>query len=275
MKKLLAVILIGVLVLAAYLVTKEIQPQKKVAEAPENTGLGSNIVERYNPPEGFERKAYPKSSFASFMRQQRLLPAEAKVKTYNGKVKPKGAVYDAVFEVNLNNKDLLQCADSCMRFTANYLHQNGKDDQILFKLASGETAKYTTYASMSGGVDENTYERYMEYVYNYAGTMSLPEDTFQVGLGQMKIGDIFLNRKGDSGHAVSVIDMAEDKQGHKAYMLAQSYMPAQNPQVLLAENGDTVWYRLDDLEKSGQLRTPEWTFSKDDLRRFKILEKYQ
>lgn len=48
-------------------------------------------------------------------------------------------------------------------------------------------------------------------------------------------------------------------------MLAQSYMPAQETQVLLNPRNKTVWY---DLPLNGEIKTPEWTFSASDLRRW-------
>jgi len=52
------------------------------------------------------------------------------------------------------------------------------------------------------------------------------------------------------------------------FVLAQSYMPAQELQVLKNPNaGDfSPWYRVSDID--GQLRTPEWTFKSSALKRF-------
>ena len=64
------------------------------------------------------------------------------------------------------------------------------------------------------------------------------------------------------------VDMAENKStGQKVFMLAQSYMPAQQTQLLINPNDDSLspWYSLD---FGDTLRTPEWTFSKDQLKRF-------
>ena len=64
------------------------------------------------------------------------------------------------------------------------------------------------------------------------------------------------------------VDMAENKStGQKVFMLAQSYMPAQQTQLFINPNDDSLspWYSLD---FGDTLRTPEWTFSKDQLKRF-------
>jgi hypothetical protein len=50
-------------------------------------------------------------------------------------------------------------------------------------------------------------------------------------------------------------------------MLAQSYMPAQQTQILINPTDKTIspWYRVCSEER---LITPEWTFDWDHLKRF-------
>lgn len=60
------------------------------------------------------------------------------------------------------------------------------------------------------------------------------------------------------------------KLGKKVFLLAQSYMPAQHTHVLVNPNnrGLSPWYELSATDE-GYLTTPEWTFQKKDLKRFK------
>ncbi|MEL6922398.1 MAG: DUF4846 domain-containing protein, partial [Bacteroidota bacterium] len=73
---------------------------------------------------------------------------------------------------------------------------------------------------------------------------------------------------GFPGHAVIVVDMAENEAGEKLFLLAQSYMPAQDMHILKNPKNATAspWYALKDL--SAELPTPEWNFSIADLHRF-------
>ena len=83
----------------------------------------------------------------------------------------------------------------------------------------------------------------------------------------MEIGDIFI-QGGSPGHAIIVVDMAENSlTGDKAFMLAQSYMPAQETQILINKSNDLLspWYLVSPDEK---LITPEWSFNIGDLKRF-------
>ena len=90
----------------------------------------------------------------------------------------------------------------------------------------------------------------------------------------MRIGDFFI-QGGFPGHAVIIVDMAEaiePKTGggrRKYFLLAQSYMPAQDMHVLRNPAGESPWYAFDTGEadresrESGSpvaVRTPEVEF---------------
>jgi len=61
------------------------------------------------------------------------------------------------------------------------------------------------------------------------------------------------------------VDVAENKTGEKVFLLAQSYMPAQDIQVLKNPNNEHLspWYSS---QITGQLVTPQWTFTKDQMK---------
>ena len=85
----------------------------------------------------------------------------------------------------------------------------------------------------------------------------------------MQIGDVFI-KGGFPGHAVIVVDMAiNPKNNQKLMLLAQSYMPAQELQILLnpsiSSNNKVCWYAINSLPT---LETPEWTFKSSELKRF-------
>ena len=102
----------------------------------------------------------------------------------------------------------------------------------------------------------------------YAGTLSLAKELTSVPVTSMQIGDVLI-QGGSPGHAVIVVDMAENPAtGEKLYLLAQSYMPAQDIQVLvnLKERDKSPWYTL---KGEGSILTPEWGFTSVNLKRFK------
>jgi hypothetical protein len=112
------------------------------------------------------------------------------------------------------------------------------------------------------------FKRYLIMVFRYAGTYSLSREMKSVSdINQMKIGDVFI-KGGFPGHAVMVVDMAvNNKTGKKLFMLVQSYMPAQDIHILNNPTApaSTPWY---DLDFGEMLSTPEWIFSKEELKRF-------
>ena len=116
----------------------------------------------------------------------------------------------------------------------------------------------------------NTYKdfwNYMEMIFSYAGSLSLSKEMKSIPIEELQSGDVFI-QGGSPGHAVIVVDVAVDsKTNKKIFILAQSYMPAQETQVLKNPNDGKLspWYSLDFGET---LYTPEWKFTKNDLKRF-------
>lgn len=103
-------------------------------------------------------------------------------------------------------------------------------------------------------------------VFSYAGSLSLSKEMKPITVPELMAGDVFI-LGGSPGHAVIVLDVATNNEGRKIFMLAQSYMPAQETQVLINPNDEKLspWYSVDFGET---LITPEWEFSRGQLMRF-------
>lgn len=242
----------------------------------------TTIKDRYSTPIGFERIEVESNSFGEFLRNQKLQPYGEKVLYFDGREKNKSNVYDSVFDVDIGNRDLHQCADAVMLLRAEYLYSIGAFDDIQFNFVSGFKAEYKKW--MEGyriKVDgnnvtyykatepSNTYEsfrKYMDMVFAYSGTLSLDKELKSVDIEDMEIGDVFIVG-GSPGHAIIVVDMAINDSGEKVFMLAQSYMPAQQTQLLINPNDESIspWYSI---KRAERLVTPEWNFDLDQLKRF-------
>ena len=242
---------------------------------------GMTIETRYNVPMGYKRVNVEKGNFAEFLRNQKLKPYGEKALYYNGKEKPNSGIYDSVLDVEIGKQDLHQCADAIMLLRAEYLYSKKEYNKINFHFTSGFEAKYSKWIegyriSVQGkgsyvkkANPSNTYKdfkNYMNIVFSYCGTLSLEKEMKLQSLDKMKIGDVFI-KGGSPGHAVIIVDMAEDDKGEKIFMLAQSYMPAQQTQILINPNNKElgVWYSL---KGKDELITPEWDFSINQLRSF-------
>ena len=127
-------------------------------------------------------------------------------------------------------------------------------NKVVWKQTSRPAADYTTF------------RRYLTKVFQYAGTASLSRELIPVA-AESKIapGDVFIEG-GFPGHAVIVVDTAESNTGDRVFLLAQSYMPAQQVHILKNPTDPDLspWYRY----RPGALRTPEWQFAAGTLKRF-------
>jgi hypothetical protein len=243
---------------------------------------GATVAERIKVPAGFERTKADEKSFGNYLRNFPLNPSGSKVKYYNGDVKS-AEVYVAVFNMDIGGRDLQQCADAIMRLRAEYLYQKGQYDGIHFNFTNGFRADYAKWRAGNRIVidgnkaswvqknikstDYKSFREYLDMVFAYAGTLSLSKEMKKVTVAEMQIGDVFIEG-GSPGHAVIVVDMAENKEtGEKLFLLAQSYMPAQDIQLLKNPKNDdgNPWYSLGPAE---DLNTPEWSFTSDRLMRF-------
>lgn len=244
-----------------------------------------SIARNISPPKGFARTKVEEGSFADWLRNLPLKEAGAQVLVYNGRKKPNQTFHAAVIDIDTGTSDLQQCADAIIRLRAEYLFSLGRFESIEFNFTNGNPAPYSRWrAGYRPTVKESfvrwdnkakqdssyrCFRSYLDTVFAYAGTASLSlELEARADVKQMQIGDVFI-RGGYPGHAVIVLDMAENKEtGEKVFLVAQSYMPAQDIHVLrnLNDAGGAPWYRVDFGE---QLQTPEWEFGKTQLKRFR------
>lgn len=236
------------------------------------------LDERFQSPAGFKRLTLDVNSFGYYLRKFPLKPKGAVVHYYNGQVKAHD-VHAAVFDLTVGTKDLQQCADAVMRMRAEYLFAQKRFDEIHFHLTNGFDMAYSKWMQgnrlqVNGNKTQwkltanpsNDYEsflKYMEVVFNYAGTLSLSKELKAKGAGEIQPGDVWIYG-GSPGHAVLVVDVAQNDKGEKVFMIAQSYMPAQEMHILknLEEPNLSPWFRV----PNSQLQTPEWTFESNELK---------
>ncbi len=241
------------------------------------------VEERIAVPSGYQRVEVPVNSFQHWLRQLPLKKADSPVYLYDGRKKGNQHAHFAVIDMEVGRRDLQQCADAVIRLRAEYLYSIGAYGQIHFKFTSGHTASYSKWAEgyrpvvKGNRVDwtrsanrDGSYanlRKYLDTVFMYAGSYSLSREMAPVDVGDMRIGDVFIVG-GFPGHAVIVADMAvAEDTGKKLFLLAQSYMPAQEIHILKNPMNRSLspWYETD----FGQiLQTPEWTFERNQLKRF-------
>ncbi|MFC9777018.1 DUF4846 domain-containing protein [Paenibacillus chitinolyticus] len=257
--------------------------QKAAQNAAIVTPEGVTLQERFKAPKGFERTPADPGSFAAFLRGLKLKPDGSIVHLFDGREKNKPGVYEAVVDIPIGSRDLHQCADAVMLLRAQYLFDRKQYGEIHFNFVNGFKAEYSKWMNgyrikmngneaswvKNGGSDNSQegFRKFMDVVFAYAGTLSLEKELIPVKKSEVKPGDVFIIG-GSPGHAVIVVDTAVNKStGETLFMLAQSYTPAQETHILVnpANPAQSPWYTL---KEGGGLKTPEWEFGENSLRRF-------
>jgi hypothetical protein len=245
------------------------------------TAPGASLAERIQPPAGFRRIAAPAGSFGAWLRGLPLQPGRPPVHLYDGRLKGNQEAHDAVVRIDVGARDLQQCADAVMRLRAEYLWARDCREDIAFHFTSGDRAAWTDWRSgmrprvqgsrvawkrtQAADGSYANFRRYLDTVFTYAGSASLEKELARVAApSRVEIGDVFIHG-GSPGHAVIVVDVAEAEDGRRVFLLAQSYMPAQEIQILRNPAAESPWYRA---AASGPLPTPEWPFRYEELRHF-------
>lgn len=247
-----------------------------------NGAVKDRLIDKVSPPDGYKRINVASQSFAEWLR---FLPVKAEgvpVKLYDGGLKSNQEVHYAILDIDVGKRDLQQCADAVMRLYAEYHYSKAAYSEIHFNFTSGDLVSFddwskgrkpivagneVSFSNPDGAKDisYSNFKKYLQVIFNYAGTASLSKELTSVEVKDMQIGDVFI-QGGFPGHAVIVMDMAENEAGEKLFLLAQSYMPAQDIHIL-KNIGDPMdpWYSLD---FGSHLVTPEWQFEDGDLKRF-------
>jgi hypothetical protein len=243
---------------------------------------GNKIKTRFSTPNGFDRYQVEQNSFGYFLQNLPLKPHGALVKYYSGEQKENDEIYAAVIDLPIGKKDLHQCADAVMRLRADYLYEQKRYNDIHFNFTNGFRVDYSEYmkgnrmvvsgnktywkSSKPASNTLNDFTKYKELIYMYAGTLSLSRELKSIPISDIQIGNVFI-QGGSPGHAIIVVDMAVNSQGDKVFMLAQSYMPAQEIQVLMNPLYPDIspWFAI---KGSEHLHTPEWNFEWENLKGF-------
>jgi hypothetical protein len=234
-----------------------------------------NVLTRFKPPDGYQQESVQRGSFAAYLQSLPLKPAGTHTLTYRGAVAATDAETAAVVDISVGHEDLQQCADVVMRLRGEYLYSQKRYNEISFKFVSGFKCDYIHYASgyryhndrwvlkAKKDYSYKTFMSYMQLVFAYAGTLSLEKELKPVSdPATLKAGDVFIHG-GSPGHCFIVMDVVENSRHQKQFLLAQSFMPAQNLQVLQNAPG-FYWFSMDKIPSIwyGELVKPEY------LRRF-------
>ena len=218
-------------------------------------------------PWGYERVEGNDRAYSEFLRSLPLKGKGSEVMLYTGGKSRFQSLNYAVIDLPLlSNAE--QCADVCMRLRAEYLFENGQYGNIHFRDVNGKTLRY------SGGSSRKAFNSYLRRVYGMASTYSLSRELEQRALGDMQPGDVFVyaavDRPGNQkyGHAVMVVDVAVNRSGKKAFLLAEGNTPARDIHIMRNFENPfrSPWFMLD--EDADNLILSVFHYKATDLKRF-------
>jgi hypothetical protein len=243
------------------------------------------LLHRISPPEGFLRIQTQPNSFGEWLQHFPLKPGKGQVLLHYGIEKRNQDIHVAVLDIDVGKNNLQQGANAVIRLRGEYLYSIQEYSRLHFNFKTGDRVGFSNWIqgyrpimnkesvlwvqSGDNGASYRNFKAYITQIFVYAGPNALYEETLPVlNSADMQAGDVFIQTQHLGSHAVIVMDMAENPQsGQKVFLIAQSYIPAQDLHILINPLDATLspWYSLD---FGDSLVTPEWTFSKSNLKRF-------
>jgi len=247
---------------------------------------GMQIFSRFRTPSGYDRILAEKGSFGEHLRTTLLRPHDAQVYYYNGKVKYQRNVYDAVLAWDITS-NAMTGIDCLTWFHSEYCFKTGRHDLIAYPLHSGFLMDFNRWKlgervfmednqfrwEKTADPDDSYFQlrNFQEYVFAYADVKSAKYQTEAISPSEIRFGSVFISED-RWGHGVIVVDVADNPAtGDRVFLLAQSFVPGQEMQILQNPIRDELspWYSVSDLDSI--LVTPEWTFTRNEVFQFKGL----
>lgn len=246
-----------------------------------NYDYKTSLINTIELPQGYKRIEQKKNSFASWL-QHLPVNTDNTVYLHNGEKKYNQSAQFKVLDIDVGDKDLQQCADAVMRLRAEYLYSSNQHDKIHFKYTNGVNIPFfkwssgyypslrgnkVVWTSSSNNKSYKSFKKYLINIFMYAGTASLEKEMKSIPLSDIQAGDVLI-KGGFPGHAVTVLEVVvNEKTQDKAFLIAQSYMPAQSIHILNNPNNKlSPWYSINEIKNV--IETPEWTFYSNQLKRF-------
>lgn len=214
-------------------------------------------------PKGYTRVKC--DGYGNYLRKLKLT-GNKQIHTYKGDIINRRNTY-AVLDIDVGNKNLQQCADAAIRLWAEYLYSIKAYNRIYFHaLSNGNAIRFNTWAKKKRSYSYKTFRNYLDYVYGLCNSTSMWKEMKSIKPQDLRVGDCFIYiNEHTYGHVVTVVDMAVNQKGEKIFMVAQSWMPAQQIHIITDESSYSPWYKL---TENGSYNISGYTMSKKNMKRF-------
>lgn len=247
---------------------------------------GMTLGTRINPAKGYQRVEVEPESLGEFLRQYQLKGSTGVVKLWNGSKREQQETVQAVFKLPMEKEDLQRSAGAVLRVYTEYFWAQRAYDKISFQLINGFQADYKKWQEgflirtdatgsiwvNGGSVDnsEDNLKKYLHTVLTYTSVASMVKESKKIKHEEIQIGDIFL-KTGSESDVVMIVDICENKQGKRGFLLAKGGRPAQQFHLLNnPAHKEDPWYYEEELQYP--FKTSEGTFEKGSLRRLSYLK---
>lgn len=216
-------------------------------------------------PQGYTRVAVQPGSFAEWLENINLRKNNT-VYLYNGQPIEQQELHYVVLDISTGNKDLQQCADAIMRLRAEYYFSRKEYEKINFT-SGASTYNFNSFAGRQQCFSHDCLLQFMEKVFINCGTYTVDEMTKPATLANVQAGDVFV-KAGAPGHAMIVVDVAQNAAGNRIYLLAQGFMPAQDMHIVINPTSSTLspWFAA---TTNTNIITPGWTFAPGQFKQWK------
>lgn len=213
-------------------------------------------------------------TMAQAMRTLPVKKAGEEVMLYTGAKKEKQDSYIAILDLPLDKGNLQQRSSTIMRLYGEYFWMNRDYDNLGFSLLSNFNMDYNKwitgnrlaagngtfgwYEDSDNGDTYDNFLEYMQYYFKYTGMDSLLAASKETKAENISVGDFFTDEKKEN--AAMVVDVAEDSEGDRCFLLASGGSPAQDMEILKNPAHEDPWYYVSELKDT--FETPEFTLSK-------------
>ena len=199
--------------------------------------------------------------YGNYLRNLKLTGSK-QIRTYKGDIINRRNTY-AVLDIDVGKKDLQQCADAAIRLWAEYLYSIKAYNRIYFHaLGNGNAIRFNAWAKKKRSYSYNTFRNYLDHVFAYCNSavtvrvcrvLATPSKSYVNVHGVVEIC------------STAVVDMAVNQKGEKIFMVAQSWMPAQQIHIVTDEQTNSPWYKL---TENGIYNISGYTMGKKNMKRF-------
>lgn len=237
-------------------VTQQIDSIEKYNDSVALQEMTPRIVQDIKAPKGYNR-IIVNEDYSTFIRNLPIR-ATAFVETYTGDSVAWNSKYKIDKGLLFSGNDLEQCADWAMRLWADYHKQSGKIDTLFLFEYSGKKKQY----------GNGTYESFLKTSFAYSNSFSLKSGARRISLEELIPGDMIVqNEDGGIGHVSVILDVIENSDGERLYLIGYSFMPAQEMHIDYANSNYGVggWYSFEGFEQYLNTYIP---VGKPELRRF-------